>query len=116
VQHPLTPAQKMTRQEIVDRVRALAPRFAGRAAAAEQARKIPSESVQDMLAAGLGRILVPPRFGGYGLDFDAWLDVVLEISKVDASHGWCASLIVHHAHLIGSVLGGSTASGVGRGS
>jgi 3-hydroxy-9,10-secoandrosta-1,3,5(10)-triene-9,17-dione monooxygenase len=26
---------------------------------------------------------------------------VLEISKADASHGWCASLIIHHAHLIG---------------
>jgi alkylation response protein AidB-like acyl-CoA dehydrogenase len=101
MQHPPPPAQKMTRQEIVDRVRAIAPRFAGRAEAAERARKIPSESVQDMLAAGLARILVPSRFGGYGLDFDTWLDVVLEISKVDASHGWCASLIVHHAHLIG---------------
>jgi 3-hydroxy-9,10-secoandrosta-1,3,5(10)-triene-9,17-dione monooxygenase len=91
----------MTKQEIVDRFRAMAPRFAGRAEAAEKTRKIPSESVQEMLAAGLARILVPSRFDGYGLDFDAWFEVVLEISKVDASHGWCASLIVHHAHLIG---------------
>jgi hypothetical protein len=40
-------------------------------------------------------------FGGYELDFDTWFDVVLEIGKVDASHGWCASLMIHHAHLIG---------------
>jgi 3-hydroxy-9,10-secoandrosta-1,3,5(10)-triene-9,17-dione monooxygenase len=95
------PAQTMTRQEIVERARSIAPRFAERAEAAEQARKIPAESVQDMLVAGLARILVPTRFGGYGLDFDTWLDTVLEISKFDASHGWCASLIVHHAHVIG---------------
>jgi len=101
MQHSPPPAQNTTKQEIVDRLRAIAPRFAGRAEAAERARKIPSESVQEMLAAGLARILVPCRFDGYGLDFDTWFDVVLEISKVDASHGWCASLIIHHAHLIG---------------
>ncbi len=91
----------MTKQEIVDRFRAIASKFAGRAEAAEEARQIPGESVQEMLTAGLARILVPSRFGGYGLDFDTWFDVILEISKVDASHGWCASLIIHHAHLVG---------------
>ena len=88
-------------QEIMHQVHAIAPRFAERAEAAEQARKIPDESVQEMLTAGLARILVPTRFGGYGLGFDTWVDIVLEISKADASHGWCASLIIHHAHLIG---------------
>ena len=43
---------------------------------------------------------MPPRFGGYGLGFDTWFDVTREISKADASHGWCASLIIHHAHCI----------------
>jgi len=95
------PAHTTTRQEIVERVRLMAPRFAERAEAAEQARKIPADSVQEMLAAGLARILLPTRFGGYGLDFDTWFDTVLEISRFDASHGWCASLIVHHAHMIG---------------
>lgn len=101
MQHSPPPAHKSTKQEIVERFRAIAPRLAARAEAAEQARRIPSESVQEMLAAGLARILVPRQFGGYGLDFDAWIDVVLEISKADASHGWCASLIIHHAHVVG---------------
>ena len=95
-----SPAQKSARQDIIDRARALAPKFAARADAAEEARQIPRESVEEMLAAGLARILMPARFGGYGLDFETWHDVILEISKVDASHGWCASLIIHHAHLI----------------
>ena len=89
-----------TRQQLIDRVRAMIPAFAERAAAAEEARRLPADSVRDMLDAGLARILMPPRFGGYGLDFEAWLDAILELSKADASHGWCASLIVHHAHLI----------------
>lgn len=93
--------QTSTKQTILEEVRAIAPRLAGRVEAAEHARKIPSESVQEMLAAGLARMLVPRRFGGYELDFNTWLDVVLEISKIDASHGWCASLLIHHPHTVG---------------
>jgi 3-hydroxy-9,10-secoandrosta-1,3,5(10)-triene-9,17-dione monooxygenase len=97
---PQAQAPTPTRQQVIDRARALAPGFAKRAAAAEDLRRMPPESVREMLDAGLCRILMPPRFGGYGLDFDTWYDVMLEISKADASHGWCASLLIHHAHLI----------------
>ena len=41
--------QNVTAQEIVERARALAPRFAERALAAEEARRIPQESAKDML-------------------------------------------------------------------
>jgi 3-hydroxy-9,10-secoandrosta-1,3,5(10)-triene-9,17-dione monooxygenase len=99
--HVPRPAHAAIRQTILHEVRTIAARLAARAQAAEQARKIPLESVRDMLAAGLARILVPMRFGGYELDFATWLDVVLEISKVDASHGWCASLLIHHPHVVG---------------
>jgi 3-hydroxy-9,10-secoandrosta-1,3,5(10)-triene-9,17-dione monooxygenase len=91
----------VTSKEMIKRARALAPRFAERAAAAEEARRIPPESVKDMLDAGMARVLLPPRIGGYGLGFDTWFDITRELSKADASHGWCASLIIHHAHLIG---------------
>ena len=76
-----SPAQKSARQTVIDRARALAPKFAARADAAEEARQIPRESVEEMLAAGLARILMPARFGGYDLDFEAWHDVILELSK-----------------------------------
>jgi 3-hydroxy-9,10-secoandrosta-1,3,5(10)-triene-9,17-dione monooxygenase len=98
---PPSPPPKQSRQEIIDRVRALAPRFRKRAEAAEDARRLPDDSVAEMLDAGIARILVPPRFGGYGLGLDTWFDVALEISKADASHGWCASLFIHHPHIIG---------------
>lgn len=94
------PQTSATKQEIMDRVGAMAPRFAERAAAAEEARRIPQESVDDMLEAGFARILIPKEAGGYGLRFDTWFEVTRELSKADASHGWCASLIIHHSHLI----------------
>jgi len=101
---PLPPSQShaqiTTREEMIDRARALAPRFAERAQAAEEARRIPPESVKDMLDAGLARILLPQQVGGFGLGFDTWFEVTRELSKTDASHGWCAGLLTHHAHLI----------------
>ena len=93
-------ARGVTRQEVLRRVRALGPLFAERAAAAEEARRISPQSAKDMLDAGLARILLPERIGGYGLGFEEWYDVTLDLCKADASHGWCASLIIHHAHLI----------------
>ena len=50
---PPSPTLSATKQEIMDRVRAMAQRFAERAAAAEEARRIPEELVKDMLDARL---------------------------------------------------------------
>ena len=97
---PERPAQCATRQDILPRLPELARRFAERAAAAEEARRISPESAKDMLDAGFARILLPERIGGYGLGFEEWFDVTRELSKADASHGWCAGLIIHHAHLM----------------
>ncbi len=94
------PGQIATRQEMLSRARALAPLFAARAEAAEEARRISPQSAKDMLEAGFARILLPQRIGGCGLGFDTWYDITRELSKADASHGWCAGLIIHHAHLI----------------
>jgi alkylation response protein AidB-like acyl-CoA dehydrogenase len=89
-----------TRDAVLARVRGLAPLIRDNAAAAEEARTLPRQTVDALLGAGISRILIPPRYGGYGLSLDTWFDVVCEIAKGDASHGWCASLIIHHNHLI----------------
>src|SRR6202158_3355308 len=95
----MPPSPAPSKQAILDRVRAMAPRFAERAAAAEEARRIPQESVNDMIEAGLARILIPTEVGGYGLGFDTWFEATRELCKADASHGWCAGVIIHHKHL-----------------
>jgi 3-hydroxy-9,10-secoandrosta-1,3,5(10)-triene-9,17-dione monooxygenase len=85
---------------VLVRARALTAGIRDRAAAAEEARTLPRESIDAFLAAGITRVLIPPRFGGYGLGLDTWFEVVREISKADASHGWCASLMIHHPHYV----------------
>jgi 3-hydroxy-9,10-secoandrosta-1,3,5(10)-triene-9,17-dione monooxygenase len=71
------------------------------AAAAEQARTVPQQTIDALIAAGICRILIPPRFGGYGLGLDTWFEIMREIGQADASHAWCAALLIHHPHYIG---------------
>jgi len=85
---------------VLARVRELVPDFRAAAEAAEQARAIPRESVEKMLDAGLARVLVPRRFGGYELDLNTWFEITREIAKADASHGWCAGLMIHNPHYL----------------
>jgi 3-hydroxy-9,10-secoandrosta-1,3,5(10)-triene-9,17-dione monooxygenase len=88
------------RDAVLARVLALTATIRDRAAAAEEARAVPRDVIDALLAAGITHILIPPRFGGYGLGLDTWFEVVREIGKADASHAWCASLIIHHPHYI----------------
>ena len=91
----------VTHDAVLERVRGLIPGILDGAAAAEEARTIPRQTIDALLAAGIARILIPPRFGGYGLGLDTWFEAVREIAKADASHGWCASLMIHHPHYLG---------------
>ena len=95
-----TNAAAATHDAVLSRVRGLTAGIRARAAAAEQARTLPRESVDALIAAGVIRILIPPRFGGYGLGLDTWFEVVREIGKADASHAWCAALMIHHPHYV----------------
>ena len=56
-----------THDEILARIRGLTTGIRDGAAAAEEARTVPRETIDALLSAGITRILVPPRFGGYGL-------------------------------------------------
>jgi alkylation response protein AidB-like acyl-CoA dehydrogenase len=86
------------RDAVLARVQALTATIRERAAA--EARTVPRDVIAALLAAGITHILIPPRFGGYGLGLDTWFEVVREIGKADASHAWCASLMIHHPHYI----------------
>jgi 3-hydroxy-9,10-secoandrosta-1,3,5(10)-triene-9,17-dione monooxygenase len=91
----LTSVGSVSKAEMIERARQLAPVFRDRAASAEAARRIPEESARELVAAGVARMLVPRRLGGSELGLDAWFEVVREIGRGDASHAWCASLMAH---------------------
>ena len=92
--------ESVTGSEVLARVHDLLPGIAARAAQGERERALPAESAAAFLDAGLARVLLPRRFGGYELGLDVWFDTMLAIGGVDAAHAWCAGLIMHHPHYV----------------
>jgi len=91
----------VTREQMVQRAAALVPRLQERAERTEQLRRLPDETVADLVDAGLMRIVTPDRFGGVGLDFDAKLEVALELGRGCGSTAWCYSILTTHSWWIG---------------
>ncbi|MFA1551569.1 acyl-CoA dehydrogenase family protein [Actinomadura chokoriensis] len=87
--------------EIVRRVRELAPKLAERAEAAEAARRLPDETIEDLAATGLFGMLVPKRFGGPELGFEAMADACREVGAACASTGWLSVIYTLHNWMVG---------------
>ncbi|MBM3572677.1 MAG: flavin-dependent monooxygenase [Alphaproteobacteria bacterium] len=87
--------------ELVARARAFAPLLRARQADAERRRQVPQESVHEMLAAGLYRVLQPRRFGGLEHGLDTFVRVAGEIAAGCGSTGWVFSTSAQHQWQIG---------------
>jgi alkylation response protein AidB-like acyl-CoA dehydrogenase len=88
------PACTMTtdRAHLLERARGLLPTLRTRAFEAEQLRRLPDQTVQDILASGLNRIGVPTRFGGLDVEFDLMHDIAIEFGRACGATAWCFSL------------------------
>jgi 3-hydroxy-9,10-secoandrosta-1,3,5(10)-triene-9,17-dione monooxygenase len=91
----------VTREELVQRATALVPKLRERAERTERLRRLPDETIADLVDAGLLRIVTPERFGGHGLDFDAKLEVALELGRGCGSTAWCYSILTTHSWWLG---------------
>jgi 3-hydroxy-9,10-secoandrosta-1,3,5(10)-triene-9,17-dione monooxygenase len=87
---------RLTHDEAVRRAHALAPKVRERALRAERERRIPIETIEELVGAGLARILTPQRWGGYEISHDAACEVIMTLSAACASTGWCCSFLNIH--------------------
>lgn len=82
--------------EIIARTRALIPTLAARAAQGERQRRLPRETIADMQAAGLFRVLQPKRWGGYEMDIHTYFDVQMALGEGDMSVAWVYGVVGVH--------------------
>jgi indole-3-acetate monooxygenase len=73
---------------VLDRVRALLPDIAARAADGEAARAVPPEIVASLREAGVFRMTLPKSWGGEQLGLLDSAAVVREVAEADGSTGW----------------------------
>lgn len=88
VAHQPAQQEPLTHAVLVERTRALLPAIAERAAAAEAARRVPDATIEDFIATGFFRVMVPRRYGGLELDVSVVADVGRLLGQVCASTGW----------------------------
>jgi 3-hydroxy-9,10-secoandrosta-1,3,5(10)-triene-9,17-dione monooxygenase len=90
----------VTREEYMTRVRALLPAIKSRAGQIETLRRLPDETLAEMVDAGLFRALQPARWGGFELDPATFYEAVAEVGTVCASTAWIFGVVgVHDWHV-----------------
>ncbi len=82
--------------ELMARAEALAPVLAGRANAAEAAGRLPAETIADLQAAGLFKVLQPRRFGGYELDPHTFFEIQMALARGCMSTAWVYGVVGVH--------------------
>src|SRR5437879_13495766 len=71
--------------ELLQRAEALVPVLRERAGKAEELRRLPDETIEDLHRTGLFRILQPKRVGGSELPFRAIVELVATIGRGDGT-------------------------------
>lgn len=87
--------------EALDRAARMAPVFADRALATERARRLPAESLRELHAAGLFRLLQPARIGGGELDIAALVEVSAALARGCAATAWVVANLASHHWMLG---------------
>lgn len=95
-----TQALVPTRDEILDRARALVPALRERAEACEAARMLPAETIADYRESGLIRIAMPKRYSGYELGWDVLCEVSQILAAADGSQAWIQRICADHAQMV----------------
>jgi alkylation response protein AidB-like acyl-CoA dehydrogenase len=98
---PQAAAQPPATAELVARARALGPLLAANAGQGEADRRVTEESIQAMTDAGLFKIAVPRRYGGYETSVRTMLEVSAAVGEADGGTAWVLTLINVCSWLVG---------------
>jgi 3-hydroxy-9,10-secoandrosta-1,3,5(10)-triene-9,17-dione monooxygenase len=87
-------------EEAIERARSLGPVLRERIPQTEQLRRLPDETVADLLESGLVGLMTPRRFGGSELGAEAMIDVTVELGASCPSTGWVYMLWTAHMWML----------------
>jgi len=90
----------LSRADAVRRAEALAPALRARGEACERQRRVPDETIADLLASKVLRLCQPVRFGGSGLGWDALCEASIALARGDGSQAWVANVYMEHKCLL----------------
>ena len=81
---------------VIERARAMIPRLASRARAAEDAGLVPRETIDEMQEAGFFKVLQPKRWGGYEMDPRVFYTVQMALAEGCMATAWIYGVVGVH--------------------
>jgi alkylation response protein AidB-like acyl-CoA dehydrogenase len=88
------------RQSMLAAAHGLLPGIRARAARTEAERRIPRETIEELLAAGLFNVVTPRRFGGSELGFRTLVEISAALASACGSTGWVYGVLCGHAWMV----------------
>jgi indole-3-acetate monooxygenase len=86
---------------LLETVRSLEPIIAAHRDEAERTRQLSRPVFEALADAGLFKLFVPQKLGGFESDLTTFLRVVEAVSRVDSAAGWCLSNGAVHGRMAG---------------
>jgi alkylation response protein AidB-like acyl-CoA dehydrogenase len=86
------PTDIPTREQLVSRAAELVPTLRAKAVWAEENRRLHDQSIEALADAGVFKLRVPKRYGGYEADTRTLVEVASELGRADGSTSWVASV------------------------
>ena len=74
----------------------MAPRLRDRGQAAEEAARIPQETIDELLDIGAFRAVVPKIYGGMEVEFPVITNIFRYLARGCMSTGWCMGFLIYH--------------------
>ncbi|MHC0430273.1 acyl-CoA dehydrogenase family protein [Streptomyces sp. O3] len=98
------PEPDLTPADLLSRAEAIAATLVKRQAETEQRTFYAPDTHEAFAAAGLYRILVPRRFGGYEFGVDTFMRVVMTLTRACSSTGWMYCLGAAHPQAVATLF------------
>ena len=89
--------------ELIARARAMIPTLARRAIEQKHRRSVLPETIAEMQAAGLFRVLQPRHWGGYEMELGTFYEIEIALSEGDMSSGWTYAVLGVVSWLLGLI-------------
>lgn len=105
---PSPPEPGLTPEEIIARAEAIASTLIERQDETEERTYYAGDTHEKFREAGLYRILVPRRYGGYEFGAETFVRVSLALSRACPSTGWMYTLGAAHALVVATVFDAQT--------
>lgn len=87
--------------EIVARAAEIGARLTARGAAAEKAGRLPQETIDEVVAAGIMRLAVPSRYGGLEVPFPVMTQVTRMLARGCLATSWTIGILLQHNFQLG---------------